>query len=377
MKKDNNIGVLGSGQLCSLFAKTAIQQGYKVFSYSTTSKNPAQKVGVVQFVGEYDNFEMVEKFLNQISYLTFEFENIPIELLNFIELYSKRNKIRVLPDSNSIKIAQNKFKEKQFFQSLGLPTVRFHLISSFEDYEKYKPEIRFPCVLKRNTFGYDGKGQIKFNDSESLNKFLSLQQNYDFCIEEFLSFDKEISLILARFENKTLIHYLPIENFHKEHILIHSLYPAKLNDHVKNTIYNYSKKVIHALDYIGVIGIEFFVKGENVFLNEFAPRPHNSGHFSIDACELSQFDLQLRTLLNLSDPDRVVTRYSLMRNIIGEEFYSLEKQKKHFFQKSNYNFFIYGKEEVRTKRKMGHWNFISDKTLDFDDIREIFPESMF
>ena len=373
MRKSHHIGVFGSGQLCYLFARVAIERGYKVFCFSPESNSPASKAGVNEWVGDYDNFQMVEKFLNQVSYVTFEFESIPKKLLRFIELYASRNKIVVAPNPKAIEIAQNRILEKSFFKKINLPTVEFFPICSFEDYEKCKHKLKFPCVLKKNNFGYDGKGQVKFSNIQDLDRFLSFQKKYDFCIEEFFQFEREVSIIIARFLNGTLIYYPPIENFHTDHhILSHSLYPADIKKEVIDKVSEYAESLISSLDYVGVMGVEFFIKGEEVVLNEFAPRTHNSGHFSVDACDFSQFDLQLYTLLDLPQPSHLNTTPALMKNIIGEDFYNLNFQKTKFFKDPSYHLHVYGKEEVRSKRKMGHWTYVSSEKIKYEKIDEIF-----
>lgn len=363
------IGVMGSGQLGRMFAQKAIERGYSVNCYSPEGDTPTGKVGVVETIGEYSDSNALNEFLSSIDLLTFEFENIPSEALNVIEDYSKQTGLRVSPSIESIRISQNRFKEKNFFNLYGLKTTPYFYLDSIEALATVQDKIKFPCILKTNQFGYDGKGQGKFSDLAELENYLKSQNRIDHIVEEIVNFSAEISVVACRFPSGKILYYPPSENIHKNHILDFSIHPARISQSLNEKAIEATKILLNSLNYEGVLALEFFVSGEDVICNEFAPRPHNSGHFSMDAADLSQFELQLLTLCNLEPSiSSLQTKSCIMKNIIGFDFDGREESFLNRLQSIEYKLHLYQKTAAKSGRKMGHWNYLGDKLY-----REAFP----
>jgi 5-(carboxyamino)imidazole ribonucleotide synthase len=364
------LGVMGSGQLGRMFAQKAKERGYTVKCFSPESNSPAFKAGVIETVADYDDYSTLKNFLQSIDALTFEFENIPASALNTIEEVSKETGLRVSPSVNSIRISQNRFKEKEYFNQIGLKTAAYIYLKDLEDLHANKSKTQFPCILKTNQFGYDGKGQGKFQNFSELESFLKTQKTIDHLIEEIINFSCEISVVACRFDSGKILFYPPSENTHKNHILDVSIHPARVSEHIKEKAIEATKKLLVALDYVGVLALEFFVSNDNVICNEFAPRPHNSGHFSMDACYISQFELQLLTLCNLEiSLEKLETIPCIMKNIIGFDFSEKESSYVNFLSSDEYRLHLYQKDQPKIGRKMGHWNYLGNKAF-----FEAFPE---
>lgn len=363
----SKLGILGSGQLGRMFAIEAIQMGYEVYSYSPDENSPASKVGAKSFIGEYDDNSKILSFLNSIDSLSFEFENISENCLNLLEDYLKNRNIPICPNPNSIRIAQNRFKEKSLFKELNLEVTNFYYIDSYQSFEDQKNKIQFPCILKTNRFGYDGKGQTKFQNLIELEEFLKAKNDFDYLIEEIVNFEEELSIIAARFSSGKKFYYKPSENIHKNHILDFTIHPANTPESVLIQAFQSVSKLMDKLDYIGVLGLEFFRVGDKLICNEFAPRPHNSGHFSMDASSISQFKLQLLTMTDREpnwDFEIIPAKKSIMKNIIGFDFLNYDNLYKELLKKENYFYHDYQKEEIKEGRKMGHINYIGDFSLE-------------
>jgi 5-(carboxyamino)imidazole ribonucleotide synthase len=359
----SNLGLLGSGQLGRMFAISAIQQGYTISCYSPEVNTPASGVGVVETAAEYQDVSRLENFLYSIDALTFEFENIPTLSLNVIDYFCKSRSLRVAPSTESIRIAQNRTLEKDFFRSIGLETTNYISIKNLSEFDEKKNRIQYPAIIKTNLFGYDGKGQKKVDTSEDAEAFLKHIMPTEVIIEEVVNFSKELSVMIARFYDGTIVHYEPSENFHKNHILNVTVNPASISSTLRDTCVQYAKKLVTELNYVGVLGLEFFLVEDTILCNEFAPRPHNSGHFSINSASLSQFDLQVRTLCNIPTNSNIQFKPSIMKNIMGEDMDALPLQIEKLLQKESYYLHLYGKREARQGRKMGHWNYVGDASL--------------
>ncbi|MBM9576378.1 5-(carboxyamino)imidazole ribonucleotide synthase [Leptospira sp. 201903070] len=351
------LGVMGSGQLARMFALEAIPNGYEVSVYSPESHSPASGVGAKEFVSEYENEEVLLAFLKTIDALTFEFENIPESALTVIEEFQKNSNLLVHPSPNCIRIAQNRWKEKISFRDARIPTVNFYPLFTEKDKNEIPSKVSYPCILKTNTMGYDGKGQVKCRSKEELISAISDLKELNHIVEEFFPFTSEASVIFARFQDGSISNFRPSLNIHKNHILDLTFHPGNFPPNLEKNLVDYAKKLAEEIDYIGVFGIEFFIKGEEILCNEFAPRPHNSGHFSQDSGSISQFSLQLRTLCNLPVPKEIPVRPVTMKNILGEDYKPGSKLWTKTLENPHYHLHLYGKKEARMGRKMGHWNY--------------------
>lgn len=349
-----SLGILGSGQLGRMFTMRAVEAGYTVYCYSPEKNSPASKAGAIEFVGDYEDEVYLDSFLQKIDALTFEFENIPVKTLLQVELVA--NKKIVSPSPKSIGISQNRMLEKDFFKKIGLPTVKYISISKENDIAKIRNTVGFPCILKTVKFGYDGKGQRKVHNEKGALEFYSHIRE-ELIAEELFQFEKEISVVAARFQNGKIFSYDPSENLHTKHILDLSLNPARISASTTKKAIAYTERLLNKLNYTGVLALEFFLKKDTLVCNEFAPRPHNSGHFSIDASTLSQFDLQLRSLCNLDFDGKIQSKPCLMKNILGDNFEAEKKKIPKLMKSPDYHLHLYQKDEPRTGRKMGHWNY--------------------
>ncbi|TGL61453.1 5-(carboxyamino)imidazole ribonucleotide synthase [Leptospira sarikeiensis] len=358
----SQLGVMGSGQLGRMFAQEAITMGYQVAVYSPERNSPASQVGAVETVAPYEDEESLRKFLGSIDALTFEFENIPGGELNFISEYSKKNSLPVFPSPECIRIAQHRIREKTLFSKLGLPTVPFYPITNKAEATEAANTSKFPAVLKTSSFGYDGKGQTKFKTKEEFRAWVGSlgQEPLDLILEEWYEFDKEGSVILARDQKGNIVYFSPSENIHKNHILDLTIHPGNFSDSVKRQMIESAKILADGIDYVGVFGLEFFIKGEKIVLNEFAPRPHNSGHFSQDGANISQFQLQLRCLTGLPFPKELSSITSSMKNILGQDYQPASAKWIEYLSDPRYTLHLYGKSDPRQDRKMGHWNFVGE-----------------
>lgn len=361
-----HLGVMGSGQLGRMFAQRAIQNGYYVSCYSPESSTPSFKAGVTEIIGEYNDSKKLNQFLSTISALTFEFENIPEEALRTIDEYSAKHGLVVAPSTESIRVSQNRFKEKSFFNGAGIGTTRFHYIGSVQEAERVIHQFNFPVIMKTNRFGYDGKGQVKFNSKEEFLDCVRNLTHFDHIIEEYVTFEKEVSVIAARFASGKILTYRPSENIHKDHILDLTIHPARIMPETEEKLIQHAVSLLEALNYVGVLGLEFFITNEGeILVNEFAPRPHNSGHFTMDAAPLSQFDLQLKALTNLEPSlESILSTHCVMKNLIGEDVLSYLRSDLEYLRNPDYHVHLYQKDKIKAGRKMGHINYTG--SLDYN-----------
>ncbi|WP_004471941.1 5-(carboxyamino)imidazole ribonucleotide synthase [Leptospira santarosai] len=353
----SRLGIMGSGQLARMFCLEAIPFGYEVSVYSPEKNSPAEGVGAKPYVSAYEDEEALVRFLKSIDALTFEFENIPEIALSTIDNVSNQTGLKVRPSPNCIRTAQNRWKEKIAFRKAGIPTVNFYPIFTEKDKRSVLSKVNFPCILKTNTMGYDGKGQILCKTEEELTSAFSSLKELNHIVEELFPFTAEASVILARFENGKILNFRPSRNVHKNQILDFTFYPGNFSEKIETELVNHSKKLAEEIDYVGVFGIEFFIKDETILCNEFAPRPHNSGHFSQNSGTLSQFSLQMRTLCNLPSPNTIPAIPITMKNILGEDYKPDSPLWNSTLENPYYHLHLYGKTEVRNGRKMGHWNY--------------------
>ncbi|TGK29091.1 5-(carboxyamino)imidazole ribonucleotide synthase [Leptospira gomenensis] len=350
---------MGSGQLARMFCLEAIPYGYEVQVYSPERNSPASAAGAKETVAEYEDENALNSFLRRINALTFEFENIPEIALSTIEKFSEKNGLPVHPSPNCIRIAQNRWKEKNTFVRAGIPTVNFYPVFEEKDKADVLSRTKYPCILKTNTMGYDGKGQIKCKNENELAQALSSLEKLDHIVEEFFPFSEEASVIFARFSDGEVSYFQPSKNVHTNHILDLTFHPGNFPEAVRKRLIEYARKLAETIDYVGVFGIEFFLKDGEILCNEFAPRPHNSGHFSQNAGTLTQFSLQLRTLCGLPVPkaEGLPTNKVVMKNILGEDYKPGSTLWNRALGNPHYHLHLYGKTEARNGRKMGHWNY--------------------
>jgi 5-(carboxyamino)imidazole ribonucleotide synthase len=353
------IGIIGGGQLSRMLALAAYNLGYKVAIYTNDENSSAAQVTKYVTVGDYFDEKKILEFASEVDVLTYEFENISYEILGKIELQFPK---KLKPNSKSLFISNNRLREKDFFNNLGVKTTNYKKVSSMNELREiiFKSDFSFPVILKTCEDGYDGKGQYLIKDSYDLNELGGLDFSRELIIEQKIDFKTEVSLILARDEGNH-IEYFPIpQNIHKNGILHTSFVPNNLSEKINYKIFEIGRKVIEKLNYIGLMAIEFFIdKNDEIIVNEMAPRVHNSGHYTMNACNISQFEQHIRAVCGLNLKSVELFFNCKMRNLIGDDL----KYSNDFIGMKNAFVYIYDKGEVKNGRKMGHINFIKESNI--------------
>ena len=336
------LGIIGSGQLGSLLCQAAKKLNIKTVVVSDDKDGPAQKYADDFIYSKYDNKEKIKKFIDLVDLVTFEFENIPVDILIMI---NKEKKVLPKPEIN--KIIRNRKLEKEFVNNLGIKTTEWAFIKSADDIEKNINLL--PGILKTNTLGYDGHGQFVLNSLSDVKKDWCFTADY--ILEKKVNLKKEISVVITRYKKGENYIYEPIENIHKDQILKFSKIPADISQNTFKKAQDFAKLIADKLDYIGTMCVEYFLdQNENLLVNEIAPRVHNSGHLTINAFNVSQFENHIRAVIGLKKKDVKKISNAEMNNILGFE---IEEYKNKSFKDEEF-FFDYGKKEIKDKRKMGH-----------------------
>ena len=339
-----NLGIIGGGQLGSMLANAAKKLNIKTTVYCDDKNAPAQNFCDDFIFGNYQDLEKIKKFVDKINLVTFEFENIPFETLKKINEIKK-----VLPNPEINKIIQNRLTEKDFVNKLNIQTTKYKLIKNKNDLEKSLDFI--PGILKTSTLGYDGKGQFKINSKNDLDN-IKINLNEEYIFEKLVDLKKEISVIITRFGSQKYEIYEPIENKHEDQILKYSKIPAEIDQDIFEKSKEWSKKISEELDYIGTLCVEFFIdKNNTLYVNEIAPRVHNSGHLTINSHNISQFENHIRAVCALEKVETKKLFNAKMINLIGKDILNYRDKK---FSENEF-FFDYQKKEVKPKRKMGHF----------------------
>ena len=341
MSQANVLGIIGGGQLGSMLCQAANKVNIKTVIYCDDKNAPAQNFSDQFINSSYENINKITEFSNLVDIVTFEFENIPVHTLEIIK------KIKpVYPDPQVNFIIQNRSREKDFINKSGIKTVNYKNINSAEDLKQVDQLV--PGILKTTTLGYDGKGQVVINETDDLKK-ISFENEY--ILEEKIKLNKEISVIVTRYQNGECVIYDPIENIHHNQILDTSTVPAKVDEDIIRLSKDYAKTLATKLNYIGTMCVEYFINDQKELLvNEIAPRVHNSGHLTINAYNVSQFESHVRAVCNLEKIEPKMMSKAMMKNIIGNEIFEYRNKKVN----SNEFFFDYLKKESKNKRKMGH-----------------------
>jgi len=347
MSQAKVLGIIGGGQLGSMLCQAAKKVNIKTVIYCDDKNAPAQNFSDQFINSSYENINKITEFSNLVDVVTFEFENIPVPTLEIIKKIKS-----VYPDPQVNFIIQNRSREKDFINKSGIKTVNYKNISSAEDLKQVDQLV--PGILKTTTLGYDGKGQVVINETDDLKK-ISFENEY--ILEEKIKLNKEISVIVTRYQNGECVIYDPIENIHYDQILDTSTVPAEVDGDIIRLSKDYAKTLATKLNYIGTMCVEYFINDQKELLvNEIAPRVHNSGHLTINAYNISQFESHVRAVCNLEKIEPKLKINAQMKNIIGEDIFKYREQK----FKSNEYFFDYLKTEAKPKRKMGHLTTTQD-----------------
>ena len=339
---ESTLGIIGSGQLGSMLCQAAKKLNIRTVVISDDEQGPAQKYADQFIFAKYDDRQKIKQFIDEADVVTFEFENIPINILKQIEKEKK-----VLPKPKINKIIQNRKLEKSFVNELGIATTKWAFIEKGEDVNKNSNLL--PGILKTNTLGYDGQGQFVLKSLADVKKDWCFTADY--ILEKKVNLKKEISVIITRFIDGETFIYEPIENLHKDQILKHSKIPANIDEKIYKQAQNNAKIIADKLDYVGSMCVEYFIdQDDNLLVNEIAPRVHNSGHLTINAFNISQFENHIRAVCGLKFEKPKKNSNAEMINILGKE---IEEYRSKTFKEDEF-FFDYGKKIIKEKRKMGH-----------------------
>lgn len=343
----STIGMLGGGQLGRMMALAAAQLGFKVHVFTDEIDGPTEQVCNAVTHADYHDEEALLKFAKKVDVVTYEFENIPVETVSILSKVTN-----VFPDARVLEVGQDRLTEKKFINSLGIATAPFQDASTVEEAREALKDIGYPAVLKTRRFGYDGKGQAIVKSSEDLESAWKQLNNDSIIIEGFIPFDLEISVVAARGQDGEVVCFSPVENDHKNHILDLSIAPARVDNDILNDAINKATTIINEIKYVGVMTVEFFVSKEGPVLrvNEIAPRVHNSGHWTIEACPSSQFEQHIRAVCGLPLGCVGFSGEVRMTNLIGDDIL----QYNNLLREKGANVHHYGKNETRPGRKMGH-----------------------
>jgi len=368
IKSSEYLGILGGGQLGSFFTKAAQKMGYSVVVFDPDEKSPAGRISEKHICKPYSDLKALDELNARCLAITTEFENIPAETLQYLE---KGNIVR--PSSKAVSIAQNRIKEKYFLRDCGIPVGHYVVVENIESIKNinYQDKI-FPGILKTAQFGYDGKGQIHVNNIAEVEDAFIIFDNAPCILEQKLDLDLEFSIVLTRSVSGEYLEYPLIENHHKNGILDFSLIPARVSSLLEEQATKLAMKIANELSYIGVMAVEFFISNNHLYVNEIAPRPHNSGHFSIDACVYNQFDQQVLAMIG-NKPKNEVIKFpiSLMLNLLGDLWFRNGKQIEPKFEMiagPGISIHLYGKAEPRIGRKMGHITILGLENQTQEDV---------
>jgi 5-(carboxyamino)imidazole ribonucleotide synthase len=345
------VGVLGGGQLGRMFALAARRMGYRVHVYADQPDAPASQVADLSVVAPYDDLHQVAQFSRGVNVLTFEFENVPA-----VSAAAAEAETIVRPNGRALEIAQHRVREKQFLAGRGLPVTPFAAVESERDFRSALSRIgKSRAVLKTARLGYDGKGQVPIDADADLGVAWGSLGRTDAVLEAFIDLEREISVIVARGSDGAVATYAPIDNTHRHHILDLSVAPAPIPAALADEAIRIAIAVVDALSYIGVLCVEFFVARDGrLMINEIAPRPHNSGHLTIDACRTSQFEQQVRAICGLPLGSTELLLPAAMANLLGDLWADGEPDWPAALTFPSVALHLYGKRSARPGRKMGH-----------------------
>jgi 5-(carboxyamino)imidazole ribonucleotide synthase len=333
-----------------MFAIAARQMGYRVHTYSPETDTPTGQVADVEIAGSYQDLEAVRQFALKVATVTFEFENVPAACVEAAAGFAP-----VRPSGAVLHITQHRLREKTFLSENGFPTTRFLPARSIEELRLAAESIGYPVILKTAGSGYDGKGQVKAHNLCEAEAAFRVAGEQEVIVEAVVDFELEFSVVVARALDGSFTHWGAIENQHRQHILDLSLAPARMPQKLAARAIEMARELVEKLDLIGVLCIEFFfTRKQEILVNELAPRPHNSGHLTINASRTSQFEQQLRAVCGLPLGSTEYLSAAAMANLLGDLWANGEPNWPAACASPDVKLHLYGKIEPRPKRKMGH-----------------------
>lgn len=346
------LGVLGGGQLGRMFCMAARNMGYRTVVLDPDSKSPAAEVADQHIQADYTDTTALAEMAQVCDAITTEFENVPAESLQFLSSHKP-----VHPSAEAVAIARHRIQEKDYAKQAGLSPAPYALIASAQDIPAAITETGLPAIIKTTTLGYDGKGQIIVNNQLQLEAAFNELGQVECVLERKMDLALEISVLLARNCRGEVACYPPAENQHRKNVLHQSIVPARVTPDIAEQARSQAMGLANALDYVGVLAVEFFITTDNLLIfNEMAPRPHNTGHYTVDAAVVSQFEQQVRVMCDLVPGEARLTSPVVMVNLLGDLW---PVQWKACLENPSLKLHLYGKHEARAGRKMGHFNLMA------------------
>ncbi|GKQ42589.1 N5-carboxyaminoimidazole ribonucleotide synthase [Companilactobacillus sp. RD055328] len=354
IKPGQTIGIIGGGQLGQMMTLSAKEMNFKVIVLDPSHNCPASTVADEVIEAEYDDIEEIIKLSKRCDVLTYEFENVDVKTINKV-----KENTYVPQGTKALEISQNRVMEKEFLKRHNHPIADFVEIKDKTNLKKYIDEVGIPCILKTATGGYDGHGQVVINSEKDIEKASSLlASKARLILEKVVDFKMEVSVIISRNESGDTAIFPIIENQHRENILHISITPARITKEMEQLINKNAEEIATNLELVGTMGIEFFIdKNNKLYVNEIAPRPHNSGHLTIEACDFSQFDLHIKGICNMALQRPQLLKSAVMINVLGQH---IDQVKDLLIQENAWHYHDYGKQESRHNRKMGHVTLLTD-----------------
>ena len=353
-KSAKTLGILGGGQLGRMSAQAAHRLGIKTVIFTPEESSPASQVADDTIISSYDDTDALEQFASCVDVISYEFENIPVETVKLLKRFKP-----VYPDENLLAVTQDRIAEKSFLNSIGIPTTGWAPVNAPDDITSALKTFGAPSIiLKTIRFGYDGKGQLRHDSDKSINNSWKSLGGVPLIAEEIIDFDFEISVIVARDYTGHTTAYPPVLNEHQNHILSKTIAPAPISKEMAKEAQELTMRLAEKVNLRGVLALELFVTRDGKLLaNEIAPRTHNSGHWSIDACNVSQFENHVRAVCGLPVLDPAQHHEAVMINLIGEDV----KRAEEFKTQKNACVHLYGKHDTKPGRKMGHVTILGTK----------------
>lgn len=347
------IGIIGGGQLGRMMTLAAKAMGFRVAVLDPVEDCPCGQVADEQIFGAYDDLQAIERLAQVSDVITYEFENINAEALEWLT-----NHAYVPQGTELLRETQDRIKEKAAIQSAGVEVAPYAVIRDIEDIHLYINELGLPVVLKTATGGYDGKGQVVIKHPSDMNAAKNLVDHGPCVLEKWVPFEKEISVIITRNPSGETTVFPVAENLHENNILHQTVVPARISKQAEEKAVKSAKQLAEALNLTGTLAVEMFLtKNDDIYINELAPRPHNSGHYTIEACETSQFEQHIRAVANWPLASTRLLKPAVMVNILGEHQEALINK---IDELRDWKIHLYGKKEAKFQRKMGHVTLLRD-----------------
>lgn len=347
------IGIIGGGQLGRMMALSARAMGYRIAVLDPVEDSPCGQVADYKVIGDYDDLEAIKELAEISDVITYEFENIDAAALEWL-----CNQAYVPQGKSLLEVTQDRVKEKAAIANAGVQVAPYAVINSLNDLHEHCDRLGYPVVLKTARGGYDGKGQVVLKSHQDIEKAGVLLGNGQCILEKWISFTKEISVIITRNSNGETAVFPVGENIHRDNILHQTIVPARISKQAEDKAIQSAIQLANTFELVGTLAVEMFLTaGDIIYINELAPRPHNSGHYTIEACETSQFDSHIRAVCNLPLGKTELLKPAVMVNILGEHVQNVLDK---LTSVPDWKVHLYGKTEAKLKRKMGHVTILCD-----------------